>query len=106
MDKAIKQIKLNGLIYNFNRDPAVYRRVKNQAFDLKVDLQGNGQVTAKLLVEGNTLAEQQVNLPGSFVANPSFETAGTRVGTILLEEGANIQQAYVRFDVLEHAWVG
>lgn len=106
MANPIKQIKMNQLEYNSNRDPQVYRRVINKPFNLKVNLAGSGNAKVTLSVAGNTLAEGSVTLPGVFEANPSFDTAGTRVGTIQISVGGENYQSHVRFDVMEHAWIG
>ena len=106
MANPIKQIKLNNLEYNSNRDPQVYRSTVNKPFDLLVKLQGSGSVPVTLTVAGETLAEGNVTLPGDFTATPSFGSAGSRVGTITVtKDGENFIQ-YVRFDVMEHAWIG
>lgn len=106
MENPIKQIKLNQLEYNLNRDPQVYRRVKNKPFNLKVFLSGTGNASVKLSVAGEVMAEGNVSLPGVFEANPVFDTAGSRVGTITVSKDGESFESFVRFDVMDRAKVG
>lgn len=106
MENPIKQIKLNNLEYNANRDPQVYRRSKNKPFDLKVLLTGTGSAKVSLSLGNETVSEETVSLPGAFSANPSFDSAGTRVGTLTVEKNNEKIDAYIRFDVLEEDYKG
>lgn len=106
MANPIKQVKLNNLEYNPNRDPQVYRSVISKPFDLRVKLEGSGSAQVLLIVAGQSIAEGNVSLPGDFCATPSFDSAGTRVGTITVTKDGEKFVQYVRFDVMEHAWIG
>lgn len=106
MENPIKHIKLNNLEYNPNRDPQIYRKVVNKPFSLQVDLAGSGNATVSLIVDGETIAESTVKLPGRFEANPTFDTAGTRVGKLLVSQNGDSFETYLRFDVLEEAYHG
>jgi len=106
VDNPIKQVKLNQLEYNSNRDPQVYRKVINKPFDLNVRLAGSGSVKVALTVAGETLSESDVSLPGAFTANPSFDSAGTRLGTVTVSKDDESFSTHVRFDVMEHDWIG
>ena len=106
MENPIKQVKLNQLEYNPNRDPQVYRRVINKSFDLSVRLAGSGSAKVSLIADGVTLAESDVSLPGNFAASPSFDSAGTRLGTVTVNKDGESYTTHVRFDVMEHDWIG
>ena len=106
MENPVKQIKLNNLEYNMNRDPQVYRKVVNKAFDLQVKLAGSGTASVSLNVGNETLANEEVSLPGTFNAHPAFDSAGSRVGTITVNQNGETFSSYVRFDVMDHAWIG
>lgn len=104
--KLVKLIKLNNLQYNANRDPEVYRRPINQEFRLQAVLNGSGSAKARFEAEGKTLGESTVNLPGSFECKFSYDTAGTRVGKLVIEGNGETFQQDIRIDVTEHAWIG
>jgi len=104
--KLVKLIKLNNLQYNANRDPEVYRRPINQEFRLQAVLNGSGSAKARFEAEGKTLGEATVNLPGSFECKFSYDTAGTRVGTLVVEGNGDSFHQDIRIDVTEHAWIG
>jgi len=104
--KLVKLIKLNNLQYNPNRDPEVYRRPVNKEFRLQALLAGSGNAKAKFVVDGAVLCEGAVNLPGTFECKFSYDSAGTRVGTLSIEgAGQNFSQD-IRVDVMDHAWIG
>ncbi len=104
--KLVKMIKLNNLQYNPNRDPEVYRRPVNKEFRLQVLLNGSGSASVRLDAEGQTLSEATVNLPGAFECKFSFDSPGTRVGTLTIEGGGDSYRQDVRLDVTEHEWIG
>ena len=106
MENPIKQINLNQLQYNPNRDPQVYRRTINKPFNLKVLLSGSGSANVSLIIEGNTVATQSIQMPGTFDYSQSFETAGSRVAMISVDVGDNHWQSHVRLDVLAKDWIG
>ncbi|MFN4263814.1 MAG: hypothetical protein ACK4IT_09465 [Thioalkalivibrionaceae bacterium] len=102
----LKMIKLNNLQYNANRDPAVYRRPVNTDFRLQALLGGSGQAKAKFVVDGHALCEETISLPGAFDCHFRFESAGTRLGELIIENnGSNVKHP-IRVDVLEHAPIG
>ncbi|OOG23815.1 hypothetical protein B1C78_09785 [Thioalkalivibrio denitrificans] len=104
--KLVKLIKLNNLQYNVNRDPEAYRRPVNEEFRLQVLLNGSGTAKARFVGEGETLGETNVNLPGTFECRFSYDTPGTRVGTLIIEGNDQTFRQDIRIDVTEHAWVG
>ncbi|HKK14198.1 MAG TPA: hypothetical protein VKA14_06005 [Gammaproteobacteria bacterium] len=106
MQKLVKLIKLNNLQYNANRDPEFYRRVANEEFRLQALLGGSGTASCRFEVEGNTLCETSVALPGTFTCTFQFDTPGIRIGTLTVSSGSENFQQDIRLDVMEHAWVG
>jgi hypothetical protein len=104
--KLVKLIKLNNLQYNVNRDPAVYRRAVDKEFRLQVMLEGSGTANCRLEAEGETLCSESVTLPGTFECKFSYNTAGSRLGTLSIEGNGEQVEETLRFDVMEHAWIG
>lgn len=104
--KLVKLIKLNNLQYNANRDPAFYRRPVHEPFRLQALLGGNGQAKARFEVEGTTLCEETIQLPGNFDCRFSYDTPGTRVGILTIEGAGQHIRETVRIDVLKHAPIG
>lgn len=104
--KLVKLIKLNNLQYNLNRDPEVYRRPVNQEFRLQALLNGSGSAKARFEAEGKVLGEATVNLPGTFECKFSYDTAGTRVGKLVIEGNGETFRQNIRIDVTDHAWIG
>ncbi len=104
--KLVKMIKLNNLQYNPNRDPEVYRRAVNKEFRLQALLNGSGTASAKLEAEGSVLGEGTVTLPGAFECKFSYDTPGTRMGTLTIEGNGESISEDIRLDVSEHEWIG
>lgn len=103
----LRMVKLNGLQYNANRDPAAYRRVAGQAFHLEAWLDGRGEARCSVLDErGLSLAAQSVPRPGRFSCELRFERAGSRVVTLLVESGGEKLSQALRLDVMTQAWIG
>ncbi len=108
MKKLVKLVRLNNLIYNTNRDPQVYRRVPNKPFRIQALLEGEGRARAQVLVDGESQArcDQQITLPNTFTCEFAFDTSGSRVATLVIEQGGETFRQDLRLDVMEHAWVG
>lgn len=104
--KLVKMIKLNNLQYNPNRDPEVYRRPVNKEFKLQALLNGSGSATAKFEADGKVLCEGSVSLPGTFECKFGYDSAGTRIGTLVIEGSGEDFRQDIRIDVTEHAWIG
>lgn len=105
-EQLIKQISLNGLEYNKFRDPDNYRRAPGEDYKFKVRLAGSGNANARVLVDGQTVCEEQVSLPGSFVCTTQFASAGARVATIEVEQSGHSESREITIDIWEHAKVG
>ncbi|WP_297390244.1 hypothetical protein [Acidiferrobacter sp.] len=108
MKKLVKLVRLNNLIYNTNRDPQVYRRVPKKPFRIQALLEGEGRAHAQVIVDGETQArcDQQITLPNTFTCEVAFDTAGSRVATLIIEKGGESFRQDLRLDVMDHAWVG
>ena len=106
MTKLVKLLKLNGLEYNANRDPQVYRRVPGKPFRIEAQLAGSGSAQVRFDVDGETAHESTVALPGRLDFTVGFESPGIRIGELLIEnEGLRFERR-MRLDVDERAWVG
>lgn len=103
----ISKVKINGLEYNPNRDPQVYRRIAGQRFRIEAKLGGTGSARCMLRdAGGEVVARQAVALPGAFMHELAFDAPGTRVMTLQVEAGGRSESRDLRLDVLAHAWVG
>ncbi|MHB8253665.1 MAG: hypothetical protein ACYDEV_08190 [Acidiferrobacter sp.] len=108
MKKLVKLVRLNNLIYNTNRDPQIYRRVPKKPFRIQALLDGDGRAHAQVLVDGEVKArcDQQINLPDTFTCEVAFDTAGSRMATLIIESGGQSFRQDLRLDVMEHDWIG
>jgi hypothetical protein len=104
--KLVKLIKLNNLQYNLNRDPEPYRRPVNEEFRLQALLTAAAAPRPASWRTARTLGEATVNLPGTFECRFSYDTPGTRVGKLIVENENQTFRQDIRIDVTEHAWIG
>ncbi len=101
MSRLVKQIKINHLEYNPNRDPQVYRRSPGQPFRIDVSLGGTGKARAKIEV-GNTLyCNRSLDLPGTYSCEIVFDKPGTRIARLTVEGAGEFYQRDLRLDVVE-----
>jgi hypothetical protein len=107
MRKLVKFVRLNGLEYNPNRDPQVYRRVAGEPFRIQAILGGSGAARCSLReADGRELAAAEVPAPGTFAHEVRYDRPGVHVVTLTVERAAERFVQDLRLDVLEHAWVG
>ncbi len=105
--QLLKYIKINGLQYNPQRDPAVYRRSVNQPFNIQALLEGSGEARCTLADErGKALAEKTVALPGTFAHEITFAAAGSRIVTLTCAGAGQEFTRDLRLDVMAHDWIG
>lgn len=105
--KLIRQLKLNNLQYNANRDPAVYRRCVNEPFRIQAVLAGSGEAKCTLSDQTDqAIAEKRIALPGTFDHEIAYSTPGVRIVTLAIEGNGEKYSQHLRLDVLAHAWVG
>lgn len=105
--KLVKLIKINGLQYNPNRDPQVYRRCVNELFRIQVLLDGEGEARCTLRdANGQILDEKMIARPGTYTHELSFPAPGAYIVTLTVENAGQRMARDLRLDVLEHAWVG
>ena len=102
----IKQIRLNNLQYNANRDPQAYRRTPGKPFRIQAVLEGSGDARATVEVDGRMRCEANVALPGTFDCEVGFDSPGSRVATLTVEGGGRTYTHALRLDVMPHAWIG
>ncbi|MBI4195185.1 MAG: hypothetical protein HY526_08910 [Betaproteobacteria bacterium] len=103
----VKLIRLNGLQYNPNRDPQVYRRCVNEPFRIQAVLEGTGLGRCRISdAQGGIISEAGVDLPGTFQHEITYATPGTRIVTLTVEAGDQRVSQDLRLDVLEHEWLG
>jgi hypothetical protein len=105
MQKLVRLLKLNNLEYNPNRDPQFYRRTPGQEFRLQALLGGSGAAKARLVVEGRSLCEEKVAMPGTFECRFSFPSPGSRIATLTIEANGTLFRRDIRLDV-EEQWIG
>ena len=107
MKTLVKQVRLNNLQYNANRDPQVYRRGVNERFRIQAMIDGSGKARVTLTdVEGKTIVAADVTAPSTFSHEIAYSTPGTRIVTLAVERGAERFREDLRLDVLDHAWIG
>jgi hypothetical protein len=105
--KLVKLIKINGLQYNPNRDPQVYRRCVGEPFRLQALLDGEGEARCTLRdANGQILDEKTIARPGTYTHELSFPAPGVYIVTLTVESNGRRIAQDLRLDVLEHAWVG
>jgi hypothetical protein len=107
MKKLVKLVRLNGLQYNANRDPQVYRRVAGEPFRVQALIQDGAPARCALLdVARKTLVSADVPGGDTFTHDLRFDTPGVRIVTLTATRGSETFAQDLRLDVLEHAWVG
>jgi hypothetical protein len=107
VSQLVKLVRLNGLQFNANRDPQVYRRVVGEAFRIQALLAEGGSVRCTLRdAEGRILATAAVPGGGTFAHELRYDSPGVRVVTLAAERGADACAQDLRLDLLEHPWVG
>ena len=106
MSSIIKLVSVNNVEYNANRDPQVYRRKAGDNFSIQARLQGSGTAKAHFEVGGDIKCEKTVSLPGKFDCQVSFDEAGTRIGSLVVEANGSTETRDIRLDVEEYDWIG
>lgn len=100
----VRQLRLNGLQHNANRDPQAYRRTVGEVFRLQVLLDGAGNARCAVSDEsGQALAQATVARPGSFTAELKFERPGSRIVTLRVDGDGESFERTLRLDILERA---
>jgi hypothetical protein len=100
----VRMVKLNGLQYNANRDPQVYRRAAGEAFRLEALLEGKGEAQCEVRDErGRVLGGGKVDRPGRFSCELRFEAPGSRLVTLRVEGGGERFEQAFRLDALAPA---
>jgi hypothetical protein len=107
VQQLVKQVRLNNLQYNANRDPQVYRRTVGEAFRIQALIGGNGPAKVTLTdADGKVIASASVDAPGAFSHEVRYPTPGTRVVLLEVTRGSETSRHDLRLDVLAHAWIG
>jgi hypothetical protein len=102
----VRILKLNGLQYNPNRDPQVYRRAVGEAFSLHALLEGIGEAECRVTdATGAPIASGKLARPGIFKAELRFDTPGSRLVNLRVTSGAETFDQTLRLDTLapEHS---
>jgi hypothetical protein len=103
--KLVRLVRLNGLQYNANRDPQVYRRVVGERFRIEALVAAGARCTLRD-ARGTLLAAADVPAGGSFVHELAFDRPGVHVVTLTAEGNGDSFVQDLRLDVLAHAWIG
>jgi hypothetical protein len=107
MARLVKLVRLNGLQFNANRDPQVYRRLVGEAFRIQALLDAGGELHCTLRdAGGRVVASAEVPGGGTFTHDVKFDAPGIHVVTLGVERGGDSFTQDLRLDVLGHAWVG
>jgi hypothetical protein len=103
--KLVRLVRLNGLQFNANRDPQVYRRVVGERFRIEALVAAGARCTLRD-ARGATLAAAELAAGGTFVHELGFERPGVHVVTLTAERNGESFAQDLRLDVLAHAWSG
>lgn len=104
MAKLVRMVRLNGLEYNPNRDPQVYRRGAGEEFAVQLWLEGTGEARVKLsAADGRVLQDVKAPRGKPCTLRLRFDTAGSRVVTLEATAGAERHVQDLRLDVLAPA---
>jgi hypothetical protein len=107
MGKLVKLVRLNGLQFNANRDPQVYRRAVGEPFRIQALVDAGAGVSCTLRdVRGQIIVAAAVPAGGTFTHDLTFNTPGVHVVTLVAERSGESFAQDLRLDVLAHAWVG
>ncbi len=108
MKKLVKLVRLNNLAYNPNRDPQIYRRVPRKPFRIQALLDGEGRARAQVIIDGESKArcDQQITLPDTFTCEVAFDSPGSRIAALIIENGGQSFRQELRLDVMDHEWIG
>ncbi len=97
----VRMVKLNGLQFNANRDPQVYRRAPGELFSLQALLDGSGEAECRVTgSDGLQLASGKLARPGLFRAELRFDTPGSHLVTLRVTSGAESYEQTLRLDTL------
>jgi hypothetical protein len=107
MSTLVKLVRLNGLQFNANRDPQVYRRVVGKAFRVQALLVEGAAARCTLSdASGRIIASAEVPGGATFTHDLKFDAPGVYVITFTARRGGDSFTRDLRLDVLEHAWAG
>jgi len=107
MGKLVRLVRLNGLQFNANRDPQVYRRAVGEPFRIQALLDAGAGVRCTLRdARGQVIAAADVPAGGTFSHELRFDAPGVHVVTLVAERDGQSFTQDLRLDVLAHAWVG
>ncbi|RMD70066.1 MAG: hypothetical protein D6819_05220 [Gammaproteobacteria bacterium] len=104
MENIIRQVMLNHLIYNPNRDPEVYRRPPGKPFHIQALLAGRGKARVTLEVEGSILCEEEIELPGTFDCTVTLDAPGLHPAFLTAAADGHLERRYLPLDVEASAW--
>ena len=107
MGKLVKLVRLNGLQYNANRDPQVYRRVVGEPFRIQALMDAGAAARCTLQdATGQVLVSTDVPAGGTFSHDLKFDAPGVHIVTLVAARNGQSFAQDLRLDVLAHAWVG
>ena len=107
MGKLVKLVRLNGLQFNANRDPQVYRRAVGEPFRIQALVDSGAGVRCTLRdADGQVLVTADVPAGGTFSHELKFGAPGVHVVTLVAARDGESFTQDLRLDVLAHAWVG
>jgi hypothetical protein len=107
MGKLVKLVRLNGLQFNANRDPQVYRRAVGEPFRIQALVDAGAGVRCTLRdANGQVIIAAEVPAGGTFSHELKFGAPGVHVVTLVAARDGQSFTQDLRLDVLAHAWVG
>lgn len=107
MGKLVKLVRLNGVQFNANRDPQVYRRAVGEPFRIQALVEAGAAVHCTLQdARGQVIVSAEVPAGGTFSHELKFGAPGVHVVTLVAAHGGQSFTQDLRLDVLAHAWLG
>jgi hypothetical protein len=107
MGKLVRLVRLNGLQFNANRDPQVYRRTVGEPFRIQALVDAGAGVRCTLRdANGQVIVTAEVPAGGTFSHELKFAAPGVHIVTLVAARDGQSFTQDLRLDVLAHAWVG
>lgn len=104
MAKLVRMVRLNGLEFNANRDPQVYRRAAGEDFAVQVWLEGAGEARVALTAaDGRVLQDVKAPRGRPCTLRLRFDAPGSRLVTLHVAAGAERFVQDLRLDVMAPA---
>jgi hypothetical protein len=104
MAPLVRRVLVNGLQYNANRDPQVYRRTPGVPFRIQALVDGRGATHVALVdAAGNAIAAADVTAPATWTHEVAYADVGSRPVRLQASRGSDAFALDLRLDVVPAA---